>query len=158
MDLDCGRLSQAVETSVQLPFADGQYRFWLGLPQIVALERACADTSILTIEERMRAAIGQDGDEFVFLGGGAAMIADVRETIRLAIIGGNHALIDGEEVEVGPIKAKQLVDEYVCPARPLAEGVVLAWRILHATIFGVRLDAKKKPEADSEESPSEKVS
>src|SRR5687768_1405593 len=120
-----------MDTAVTAPFADGEYRFFLALPQIVALERACGDVSILTIEERLRAAIGVDGEEFVFVGGGGAMIADVRETIRLALIGANHALVNEEEVEVGPIRAKQLVDEYVCPARPLSEGVVLAWRILH---------------------------
>lgn len=144
-----------METAVTAAFGDGEYRFWLGLPQIVALERACADTSILTIEERLRAAIGVEGEEFVFVGGGAAMIADVRETIRLALIGGNHALVGGEEVEVGPIRAKQLVDEYVCPARPLSEGVVLAWRILHGAIFGVRL--KKKADEAEEESRSGKA-
>lgn len=146
-----------METAVTITFADGEYRFWLGLPQIVALERACGDVSILTIEERMRAAIGQDGDEFIFLGGGSAMIADVRETIRLALIGGNHALTDAGEVEVGPIRAKQLVDEYICPARPLSEGVVIAWRILHGAIFGVRLDAKKKPVAAKRVNRSKKA-
>lgn len=147
------------DTAVTLKFADGEYRFWLGLPQVVAVERACGDTSILEIEERLRAAIGQEGEEFVFLGGGKAMVTDVRETIRLALIGGNHALVDGEEIEVGPIVAKNLVDEYIYPARPLAEGVVIAWRILHAAIFGVRLDAsKKKPAEASDESRSEKAS
>lgn len=146
-----------METAVTADFADGTYRFWLGLPQIVALERACADTSILVIEERLRAAIGVEGEDFTFVGGGSAMIADVRETIRLALIGGNHAEVGEEEVEVGPIRAKQLVDEYIAPARPLSEGVVLAWRVLHAAIFGVRLKKKAEPDG-GDESHSEKAS
>jgi hypothetical protein len=145
-----------VETAVTAEFADGEYRFWLPLPQMVALERACGDTSILTLEERLRAAVGQDGDKDVFLGGGWAMVADIRETIRLALIGGNHGLVGGEEIEVGPIRAKQLVDEYVCPARPMSEGVVLAWRILFAMVFGARL--KKKADEPVDESPSEEAS
>jgi hypothetical protein len=145
-----------VETAVTAEFADGEYRFWLPLPQMVALERACGDTSILTIEERLRAAVGQDGEAYVFLGGGGAMLADIRETIRLALIGGSHGMVGGEEIEVGPIRAKQLVDEYVCPARPMSEGVVLAWRILYALVFGARL--KKKADDPPGENPSEKGS
>jgi hypothetical protein len=145
-----------VQTEVTAEFADGTYRFWLPLPQMTALERVCGDTSILTLEERMRAAIGVAGDDFEFIGGGAAMITDIRETIRLALIGGNHGMVGGEEVDVGPIRAKQLVDEYVCPARPMSEGIVLAWRILHALVFGARL--KKKADDPADENPSEKAS
>lgn len=145
-----------METAVTAEFADGEYRFWLPLPQMSALERSCGNTSILEIEERLRAAVGQDGETYVFLGGGSAMIADIRETIRLALIGGNHGMVGGEEIEVGPIRAKQLVDEYVCPARPMSEGVVLAWRILYALVFGARL--KKKADDPLGENHSEKGS
>jgi hypothetical protein len=132
-----------------LPFADGEYTFALKLPQLLELERATGDTSILTLEQRLNAAIGLDGEEAVFIGGGAAMITDVREIIRLALMGGGSAVTDAGEIEIGPVRAKQLVDAYVCPARPLDEGIVLAWRILSAVIYGVRLQ-KKKSDADDE--------
>lgn len=132
-----------MDTRVVLPFGDGEYAFWLPLPQLFELERKTGDTSILTLEERMRGAIGQDGDDFEFIGGGSAMGADIRETLRLGLIGGNSGVVDGEEIEVGPVLAKQLVDQYVYPARPLSEGVVLAWRVLYAAIFGVRITPKK---------------
>lgn len=155
-----------METAVTLDFADGEYRFWLPLPQVVELERKNGDTSILVIEERLRGAIGveesEDGAEpkFVFLGGGSAMVGDVRETLRLALLGGNWGMVDGEEIEVGPGLAKQLLANYVYPARPLAEGVVLAWRVLHAAIHGVRLKKKAgDPPADVQpRNPSEKDS
>lgn len=135
-----------MDTAVELAFGDGVYRFWLPLPQIVALERKCGDTSILVIEERLRASIGVDADgAFTFAGGGSAMISDVRETIRQALQGGNSGMVDGEEKEVGPISAGELVNQYTYPARPLSEGVVIAWRILHAAIYGIQL--KKKPRA-----------
>lgn len=140
-----------MDTAVEIPFADGEYRFWLPLPQLVELERKTGDTSIETIFSRLNAAIGLDGDEAVYIGGGAAMIADVRETIRLGLIGGNCGQVNGEEIEVGPLLAKQLVDQYVCPARPFKEGAVIAWRILFAMIEGVRL---KKKVSDEPESPS----
>jgi hypothetical protein len=146
-----------METAVTAEFADGTYLFRLPLPQMFALERAFSDGSdVLTVEQGMRGAVGLDGDDYVFLGGGSARIGDVRETIRLALIGGNHGMVAGEEIEVGPIRAKQLVDEYVCPARPLDEGLLLAWRILHALVFSPRL--KKKADDRADENPSEKAS
>ena len=142
-----------MDTAVDLAFGDGTYRFWLPLPQAFELERACGDISILAIEERLRAGIGQNGDDFEFLGGGSAMIREVRETLRLGLIGGNSGMVDGEEIEVGPIRAKQLVDQYVYPARPLSEGAVLAWRVLYAAIFGIRLKKKAdEPETGDTES------
>ena len=145
-----------METAVDLAFADGEYRFWLPLPQVIELERKTG-TSILVIEERLRGAIGVDGaDEsgdpaFVFLGGGSAMMGDVRETLRLGLIGGNSAVVDGQQIEVGPVLAKQLIDNYTYPARPFSEGVVQAWRVLHAAIHGVEL--KKKAETTAKPKP-----
>lgn len=134
-----------METACEAKFGDGEYRFWLPLPQIFELERLC-DTSILAIEERLRGALGQDAaGNTDFIGGGDARVQEVRETIRLGLIGGNHGLVDGQEVEVGPLRAKQLADLYCYPARPLSEAVVMAWLILSSAIFGVRLK-KKEPE------------
>lgn len=149
-----------MDTAVHLDFADGNYRFWLPLPQVVELERKTG-SSIIAIEERLRAAIGADGAQddpiFVFLGGGNATVADVRETLRLALWGGGGGLVDGQEVEVGPNTARQLVDAYVYPARPLSEGVVQAWRVLHAALHGVQLSQKKSPEPEPV-TPSESLS
>lgn len=150
-----------MDTAVILPFGDGQYRFWLPLPQVFELERVCGDVSLLAIEERLRGGIGQDETgAYVFAGGGSAMVREVRETIRLGLIGGNSGLTDDGETEVGPLRAKELLDLYSYPARPLVESALLAWRILHAAIFGVRLEegSKKKAETAPNENPSEKVS
>ena len=137
-----------METACEAKFGDGEYRFWLPLPQVFELERVC-DASIIAIEERLRMGMGQNDDgSMEFIGGGTGMVREIRETIRLGLIGGNQGLVDGEEIEVGPLRAKQLVDLYCYPARPLAEGVALAWLILSSAIFGVRL--KKKAEAEGE--------
>lgn len=134
-----------METACQAAFGDGEYRFWLPLPQVFELERVC-DASILAIEERLRTAIAMDGDGNPdFMGGGTASVQEVRETIRLGLIGGNSGLVEEQEIEVGPLRAKQLADLYCYPARPLSEGVTLAWLILSSAIFGVRLK-KKEPE------------
>lgn len=150
-----------MDTAVILPFGDGQYRFWLPLPQVFELERVCGDVSLLAIEERLRGGIGQDeAGEYVHVGGGAPMVREIREVIRLGLIGGNSGMVDGAEVEVGPLRAKELIDLYSYPARPLVESALVAWRILHAAIFGVRLDegSKKKAGEAPSESPSEKAS
>lgn len=147
-----------METDLLAAFGDGEYRFWLPLPQVFELERVCGDTSIMTLEERLRGCIGQDeAGNVLFIGGGSAMVRDIRETIRLGLIGGNQSLVDGQEAEVGPLRAKQLVDLYSYPARPIAESAVLAWRILSAAIYGVRLKKKADPESDTSPSPSEKA-
>lgn len=135
-----------METACQAAYGDGEYRFWLPLPQVFELERVCGDVSILSIEERLRQSLGQDNTgEMDFIGGGSATVQEIRETIRLGLIGGNHGMVDAQETEVGPIRAKQLVDLYSYPARPLSEGVVLAWMILSSAIFGVRLKKKDEP-------------
>jgi hypothetical protein len=147
-----------VDTAVTTEFGDGSYRFWLPLPQVFELERSC-DSSILAIEEKLRISIGQDEDgKTVFIGGGTASIKEIRETIRLALIGGNSGMVDGVETEIGPIRAKQLVEAYCYPARPLAENAALAWLILSSAIFGVRLKKKAVAETTSDPSPSEKAS
>lgn len=150
-----------METALELDFADGRYRFWLPLPQILELERkgGSADQakSIFTMYDEMGGGLGLSGETPIYLGGGAAMTTDVREVIRLALIGGNHGLVDGKEIEVGPLTAKQLVDAYVYPTRPLTEGLHVAWSILHAAIVGVRLKKKAEPDVAQPTSRSTKV-
>ena len=132
-----------MDTAVELAFGDGEYRFWLPLPQVFELQRKTGDTSILVLEHRLRGAIGLTEDKTpVFAGGGEALVADALQTIRLALIGGNHGMVDGEQVQVGPVRAKEMVDTYCYPSRPFGEAVVLAWRILHAAIHGIELKKK----------------
>ncbi|WP_395393049.1 GTA-gp10 family protein [Novosphingobium sp. BL-8A] len=143
------------DTAVDLTFADGKYHFWLGLPQVVELERKCGGKSVFAMYDAMGAGLGMAGDDPVYLGGSTAMVAEIRETIRLGLIGGNSALIDGETVKVGPQRAIELVDTYVFPARPLTEGLHVAWSILHAAIVGISL---KKADGAGEEPPAPNLS
>lgn len=150
-----------MDTAVELSFGDGKYRFWLPLPQALELERKCGapagdkpavGKSLFTIFDQIAAGLGLMPDESaVYMGGGAAMITDVREVIRLGLIGGNHGVVDGVEVEVGPIRARELVEAYVYPARPLIEGQNAAWAILRAAISGIQV--KKKAEGGEADNP-----
>jgi hypothetical protein len=141
-----------MDTRIDLPFADGTYSFWLALPHVVELERKCGGKSVFAMYDAMGAGLGMAGDDPVYIGGGSAMVTDIRETIRLGLIGGNSGMVDGEEIEVGPNRARELVDTYTFPHRPLTEGLHLAWSILHAAITGISL--KKKADEDQPESPS----
>jgi hypothetical protein len=89
--------------------------------------------------------------ELLFVGGGAAMLKDVRAVIRGGLIGGGEGIVDGETIEVGPMRAGELVEAYTFPARPMIEAVQLAWRILNAAIEGI--DVKKNGEAPPESQP-----
>lgn len=122
-------------TEVTLPFADGEYRFFLDLPQANELEGA--GMSMCQLEWHLREGVGvDDRGQATFAGGGTATAKAIRNTIRLALIGGNCGKVDGEEIEVGPGAAKDLIEAYAFPARPLGESAALAWRILAAAIYG----------------------
>lgn len=147
-----------MDTAVDLKFADGEYHFALLLPQIFELERNCGGTdaegfrrgkSIFQIYEEISAGLGLGIDDApVFIGGGKANAKDIRETIRLGLIGGG----------LSPIDAKQLVDDYCFPVRPMTESLGVAWAILRAAIEGV--EVKKKvavsEDAESAQNPSPK--
>lgn len=139
-----------MDTSVELDFADGRYRFWLTLPHVVELERKAGGKSIFAIYDQLGAGLGLNDGAPVYLGGGQGMITDIRETIRLGLIGGNDGLIAGEQIEVGPTRARELVDLYTFPNRPIIESLHVAWTILHAAITGISLKKKAYPESEAD--------
>lgn len=150
------------DTSLELSFGPGTFRFWLPLPMVVRIERECGaprqgdapayPKSIFTIYDQLSGGLGLKDDAPVYLGGGAAIVNDVRQVLLAGLEGGNYGMVDGEEIEVGPIKARELLADYVFPARPLIESVHLAWAILHKAITGI--DLKKKAEPDEAETPN----
>lgn len=144
-----------MDTKVSFAFGDGAYTFWLPLPQVIELQRRCGlldnegklhPKSILTIFDQISDGMGADGEGSVlWIGGGAALPNECNEVLRLGLIGGNAGMVDGQEIAVGPHRAKELVDLYGYPARPLSEVMAYAYRVLHAAIVGI--DVKKKSPA-----------
>lgn len=122
-------------TEITLPFADGEYRFFLTLPMVNEFESKHG--SIASMEFALRGSIGLrlDGNA-IFAGGGDATTSALREVIRCALIGGNAATVDGAQIEVGPNRARELIEAYCFPARPFGETAAVAWRILAAAIYG----------------------
>lgn len=142
-----------METRITLPFADGDYEFWLPMPRIVAVEREAGKVdrdgvkqphSIFAIFHDIGSHVAQIGDEVALVGPTPALISEAHAVIRNALIGGDRAIVDGEEVAVGDAMARDLVGTYCYPARPAMHDMALAWKVLHAAIYGVAEGSKKK--------------
>lgn len=97
-----------VRGDTTLDWADGTYSFRLSLAGAIELEEKC-DAPIAVIHGRLVS--------------GAYKITDVRETIRIGLIGGG----------ADPVKALNLVRKYV-DDRPLAESWIIA-RVIMGGLF-----------------------
>lgn len=152
-----------MDTKVTLPFADGEYSFWLPMPRLIAAEREMgrADSegvrqprSIFALFYELGAHLGEIGGETVLAGPSPALLIDAHAIIRNALIGGDSGLIEGETVALSDALAKELVKVYCFPARPAILDLGLSWRILQASIYGVASGSKKKDGADGAPQPS----
>ena len=138
-----------VDIALELDFADGRYRFDLTPLSIIELQEKTGK-GIIQLCADVQAGIytQSDGELVPLLEEGRAGWLDIRETIRLAMIGGNAGFVDGKEIEVGPMKASALCASYV-DTRPLIETWALAAGILAARILGH--EPKKKADPVKEE-------
>jgi hypothetical protein len=123
------------ETDEVLDFADGRYRFWMTMPEVNEFERKHG--SLMSAHFRLHSAIGFTKDREVVLANGPEVdIALCRDLIRLSLIGGAKCEVDGEANEVGPQRARELVDLYTYPERPIEETAALAWQITAVAMYG----------------------
>lgn len=140
MDVHAGHLS--VQTFIDLKFADGTYRFALGLAQIHELQTKCGvgigALYSRVIQGRLEGDVSVGHPAF-----GAYHIDDLVETVRQGLIGGKEGEVDGQKVEVGALRANELVERYLTPM-PLVEQWNLAAAILYALVEGYTPDDKKK--------------
>jgi hypothetical protein len=102
----------ASKTAVRRPFAGQERTFDLRIGEIMALERAC-EAGIFGIVHRLASHHGR--------------LADIRETIRLGLMGGS---------DMPDAEATRLVMDAV-DGRPLSEALPLAAEILNAVINGL---------------------
>lgn len=126
---------------ITLPFGDGEHAFDLGdIGRLLELQDRCAvgppsdrqPSGPLRILRRL------EGDQW--------LAQDVRETIRLGLIGG------GMKAEDAVLLVKRYVD-----GRPLAESRPIAHTVLLAALVGVKDDAAGKAQTEgtaSEETAS----
>lgn len=122
-------------TEIELKFADGDYLFALKIPQLAELQQKCG-AGIFTIYGRvLRGRYVIDGEIIGLPHEGEAYATDLYETIRLGLIGGGRGIVDGKEVEVSALRARDLVERYVYPT-PLREAWSIAAAVLTAKIEG----------------------
>lgn len=135
-------------TALELEFADGAYQFDLKLPQIAELQekRGCGIFKLYgrVLEGRYIF----EGQIIANTVRGEAYAEDLFETIRLGLIGGGKALVDGKEIDVSPLMAKRLVENY-CHAAPLRESWAIA-----AAILGARIEGYADPKAEPAKEPA----
>ena len=116
---------------ITINWADGEYSFALKIKQLIELQEAC-DAGPPHILARLE--------------GRAWKVNDVRETVRLGLIGGGAT----------PTDALKMTMRYV-DDRPLGENVLIAQIILSAAIVGAPEGVEDappgKPEADQPTSP-----
>lgn len=116
---------------VSFAWADGEHTFALKIGQLIELQEKC-DAGPPMILTRLEA--------------GAWRVSDVRETIRLGLIGGG----------MSPTDALKLTIRYV-DERPLGESSLVAQLILAAALFGAPEGAEdappEKPKADPDSNP-----
>lgn len=137
-----------MQTHIDLAFANGAYRFALGLAQIHELQTKCK-TGIGAIYARvLQGRVAED----ISVGHpayAAYHIDDLVETVRQGLIGGGMGWVDEQEIKVGPMRANELVERYL-HALPLMEQWNLAAAILHAKIDGY-VPEKKSPDGEDNE-------
>lgn len=86
---------------------------------------------------------------------GGASLAECLETVRLALIGGGMAVVDGEERRIGPSEAAVLIDCHLTDA-PLDDARRIAAAALEAVIMGRKATPEERDAAiASARAPSE---
>lgn len=152
-----------MDTACTLPFADGEYRFWLPMPRVIAAEREMGaidgdgvrrPKSIFAVFHETGEHLGMIGDEAVLTGPSPSLLSEAHAVIRNALIGGGGGTVNGEAVIVNEASARELVSTYCYPARPAMHDLGLAWRVLRAAIYGIDPSLKKKDGEASAPSPS----
>lgn len=128
-----------IQTWLDLPFADGRYTFRLSQPQIQEIEKR-GDSGIGAIYGRtLRGRFGPGAGDIISTDG-AYRFSELVEIIRQGLIGGKHAVVDGQEVHVTAARANELVERYVLnntfDRLAIAEIWALAYQILHALMEG----------------------
>lgn len=144
-----------VLTALELKFGDGDYLFDLKLPQLAELQRL-RDCGIFKIYGRvLRGRYFLAGEPLAVAEDGEAFVEDIYETIRLGLIGGGKGLVNGKEIEVSALRAKQLVEAYAHPA-PLRESWAVAAAVLGARVEGYTAPKDEPAQEPAPEKPKRK--
>ena len=137
-----------MRTDIELAFADGQYRFALGLAQIQEIQTKCGP--IGAVYARVLAGRMAEDRTVGHPAYAAYDVGDLVEVVRQGLIGGGEGFVDGQAVQVTALRANELVQRYGpgAPGVPLSQLWQLAASVLFALIEGyepAKQEVKKKP-------------
>jgi hypothetical protein len=124
-----------VPNTIDLEFADGSYTFALPLERIDELQRKTGVGIGALFGRVTKGAQSRGGDVYLVPGQAEFYALDLIETVRQGLIGGKKGVVDSKEVEVTPIIARRLVDNYLLN-QPLTAAWELAVAILGACVMG----------------------
>jgi len=117
------------DASITETFGDGEHKFRLAIGELRELQEAC-DAGPPLIARR--------------LWNSEWRVDDVRETIRLGLVGGG----------MDPVKAAVLTKRYVEERPAWGRNAMLAQAILGAALFGVEDEDLGKSKAEAEKKPT----
>jgi len=117
-----------VQATVTMDWGDGTYTFRLTVTGAIELEEKC-DAPFMVVHQRLAA--------------NAYKVSDVRETVRLGLIGGG----------MEPAKALGLVRKYV-DDRPITENWLVARAVLGGLLFGFEAEPLGNQEAAPATAPN----
>ncbi|WP_420139819.1 gene transfer agent family protein [Sphingomonas sp.] len=139
-----------MQTWAAFPFANGTYKFALGLEQIKEIERA-AGAGLGAIYARTSKGRYGFADGEIFPDLAEYRFPELVEVIRQALIGGGEGMVDGEDVKVSAVRANDLVQAYLIgisdQRMAMTQIWALAYAILHALVHGYSPPKKGKPAA-----------
>lgn len=137
-----------MQTWIVLPFANGEYRFALGLEQIKEIERAanCGIGAVFARTSKGRYGL-LEGEIYPELA--EYKFTELVEVIRQALIGGGEAIVDGQDVKIPAVRANQVVESYLLGISDQRIAItqiwMIAYAILHALIHGYEPPKKAEP-------------
>ena len=133
---------------IDLEFADGEYRFALGLEQIGEIQEKCG-AGIGEIFARIMSGVARDAEGNIHLDIRNARFRseDVYQAIRLGLIGGGRGVVDEQEIKVDAALARKLMTRYIY-SQPMALAWDHAVAILGAVLIGYEPPKENAPGED----------
>jgi hypothetical protein len=139
-----------MQTWAEFPFANGSYRFALGLEQIKEIERA-ANAGLGAIYGRVSKGRYGFSDGEIYPELAEYRFPELVEVIRQALIGGGEGIVDGQDVKVSAVRANDLAQAYLLgisdQRMAMTQIWALAYAILHALVHGYSPPKKGGPAA-----------
>ncbi len=128
---------------------DGHYRVALPMVQVDELQKKTGFSLFELFGRVMRGRYEANGETLAMATEGLATPQECWETIRLGLVGGNMAYVDGKQIAVDASLARRLVENYVQPV-PVIQAWNLAAIILDRRIYG----RSARPEEEGSKEPA----